>query len=58
MWLVEKIEISGGFLPGLSVNIPRGLTCIIGRTRQRKIHASRSLKVCGLRHLGCAKALC
>src|SRR5271167_4309282 len=30
MWLVEKIEISGGFLPGLSVNIPRGLTCIIG----------------------------
>ena len=30
MWLVEKIEISGGFLPGLSVSIPRGLTCIIG----------------------------
>ena len=30
MWLVEKIEISGGFLPGLSVNPPRGLTCIIG----------------------------
>ena len=30
MWFIEKIEISGGFLPGLSVNIPRGLTCIIG----------------------------
>src|SRR5262247_1202674 len=30
MWVLEKIEISGGFLPGLSVNIPRGLTCIIG----------------------------
>jgi energy-coupling factor transporter ATP-binding protein EcfA2 len=30
MWVVEKIEISGGFLPGLSVNIPQGLTCIIG----------------------------
>src|ERR1700732_2276914 len=30
MWVVEKIEISGGFLPGLSVNIPHGLTCIIG----------------------------
>src|ERR1700731_1854417 len=30
MWVVEKIEISGGFLPGLSVNIPPGLTCIIG----------------------------
>jgi hypothetical protein len=21
MWVIEKIEISGGFLPGLSVNI-------------------------------------
>jgi chromosome segregation ATPase len=30
MWVVEKIEISGGFLPGLTVNIPQGLTCIIG----------------------------
>src|SRR5580693_4072513 len=29
MWVIEKIEISGGFLPGLSVNIPQGLTCII-----------------------------
>src|SRR4029453_15515234 len=30
MWVIEKIEISGGFLPGLSINIPPGLTCIIG----------------------------
>jgi DNA repair exonuclease SbcCD ATPase subunit len=30
MWFVEKIEINGGFLPALNVNIPRGLTCIIG----------------------------
>jgi energy-coupling factor transporter ATP-binding protein EcfA2 len=30
MWVVEKIEISGGFLPGLCINIPPGLTCIIG----------------------------
>jgi energy-coupling factor transporter ATP-binding protein EcfA2 len=30
MWFIEKIEISGGFLPGLSIKIPRGLTCIIG----------------------------
>jgi DNA repair exonuclease SbcCD ATPase subunit len=30
MWAIEKIEISGGFLPGLSINIPRGLICIIG----------------------------
>jgi hypothetical protein len=26
VWVVEKIEITGGFLPGLSVNIPAGLT--------------------------------
>src|SRR5215831_7137354 len=30
MWVIEKIEISGGFLPGLTVNFPPGLTCIIG----------------------------
>ena len=30
MWFVEKIEITGGFLPGLSVQLPQGLTCIIG----------------------------
>src|SRR6516162_2640335 len=30
MWVIEKVEISGGFLPGLSVTIPQGLTCIIG----------------------------
>ena len=30
MWAIEKIEISGGFLPGLSINLPRGLICIIG----------------------------
>ena len=30
MWVIEKIEISGGFLPGLNVAIPQGLTCIIG----------------------------
>src|ERR1700746_1238092 len=30
MWVIEKIEISGGFLPGLSATIPQGLTCIIG----------------------------
>src|SRR6516162_1395972 len=30
MWIIEKIEISGGFLPGLTVNFPPGLTCIIG----------------------------
>jgi len=50
MWVVEKIEISGGFLPGLSVNIPRGLTCIIGPRGSGKSTLAEALRfaVCGM----------
>jgi energy-coupling factor transporter ATP-binding protein EcfA2 len=50
MWLVEKIEISGGFLPGLSVNIPTGLTCIIGPRGSGKSTLAEALRfaVCGI----------
>ena len=50
MWLVEKIEISGGFLPGLSVSIPRGLTCIIGARGSGKSTLAEALRfaVCGI----------
>ncbi len=50
MWLVEKIEISGGFLPGLSVNLPRGLTCIIGPRGSGKSTLAEALRfaVCGI----------
>ena len=44
MWLVEKIEINGGFLPGLSVNIPRGLTCIIGPRGSGKSTLAEALR--------------
>ena len=49
MWLVEKIEISGGFLPGLTVNLPRGLTCIIGPRGSGKSTLAEALRfaVCG-----------
>jgi energy-coupling factor transporter ATP-binding protein EcfA2 len=49
MWVVEQIEISGGFLPGLSVNIPRGLTCIIGPRGSGKSTLAEALRfaVCG-----------
>src|SRR5438552_6075485 len=49
MWLVEKIEISGGFLPGLSVNIPGGLTCIIGARGSGKSTLAEALRfaICG-----------
>ena len=49
MWLVEKIEISGGFLPGLSVNLPQGLTCIIGARGSGKSTLAEAIRfaVCG-----------
>jgi energy-coupling factor transporter ATP-binding protein EcfA2 len=50
MWLVEKIEISGGFLPGLSVNVPQGLTCIIGARGSGKSTLAEAVRfaLCGL----------
>lgn len=29
-WHIASVEITGGFLPGLKLTIPVGLTCIIG----------------------------
>src|SRR5262249_29087978 len=50
MWVLEKIEISGGVLPGLSGNIPRGLTCIIGARGSGKSTTAEAVGValCGL----------
>ncbi len=49
MRFIEKIEISGGFLPGLSVNIPRGLTCIIGARGSGKSTLAEAVRfaICG-----------
>jgi hypothetical protein len=50
MWFVEKIEISGGFLPGLSVTLPQGLTCIIGARGSGKSTLAEAVRfaLCGL----------
>jgi len=50
MWVVEKIEISGGFLPGLSIRIPPGLTCIIGARGSGKSTLAESVRfaLCGI----------
>jgi len=50
MWVVEKIEISGGFLPGLSVNVPQGLTCIIGARGSGKSTLAEAVRfaLCGI----------
>ena len=50
MWFVEKIEITGGFLPGLMVDLPQGLTCIIGPRGSGKSTLAEALRfaVCGI----------
>jgi DNA repair exonuclease SbcCD ATPase subunit len=50
MWLLEKIEVSGGFLPGLSVTLPPGLTCIIGARGSGKSTLAEAVRfaLCGL----------
>ena len=50
MWVVEKIEISGGFLPGLSINLPQGLTCIIGPRGSGKSTLAEAMRfaLCGI----------
>lgn len=50
MWVIEKIEISGGFLPGLNINIPLGLTCIIGARGSGKSTLAEAMRfvLCGI----------
>jgi len=50
MWVIEKIEISGGFLPGLSVSLPKGLTCIIGARGSGKSTLAEAVRfaLCGM----------
>lgn len=49
MWFIEKIEITGGFLPGLMVELPQGLTCIIGPRGSGKSTLAEAVRyaVCG-----------
>src|ERR1044072_3847296 len=46
-WFLESIEINGGFLPGFSLKLPRGLTCIIGRRGSGKSTLTEALR-CGV----------
>src|SRR5579863_4733143 len=50
MWVVEKIEISGGFLPGLTITVPQGLTCIIGARGSGKSTLAEAVRfaLCGI----------
>jgi energy-coupling factor transporter ATP-binding protein EcfA2 len=43
-WFLKSIEITGGFLPGLSLELPRGLTCIIGPRGSGKSTLAEALR--------------
>jgi len=43
-WFLKSIEITGGFLPGLSLQLPRGLTCIIGPRGSGKSTLAEALR--------------
>lgn len=44
MWIIDRLEINGGFLPGLSLSLPRGLTCIIGPRGSGKSTLAEALR--------------
>src|SRR5215204_2937888 len=48
-WFLKSVEISGGFLPGLSVQFPRGLTCVIGPRGSGKSTLAEAIRygLCG-----------
>ena len=43
-WSVKSIEVSGGFLAGLALDLPRGLTCIIGPRGSGKSTLAEALR--------------
>jgi energy-coupling factor transporter ATP-binding protein EcfA2 len=50
MWAIKSIEINGGFLPGVTVELPDGLTCIIGPRGSGKSTLAELVRfaICGL----------
>lgn len=44
MWKIDQVEINGGFLPGLKLAFPQGLTCIIGPRGSGKSTLAEALR--------------
>jgi energy-coupling factor transporter ATP-binding protein EcfA2 len=44
MWTIDRLEISGGFLPGLKLTLPHGLICIIGPRGSGKSTLAEALR--------------
>src|ERR1700704_4688278 len=56
MWFIEAVEISGGFLPGLRLQLPPGLTCIIGPRGSGKSTLAEALRFGMLGTVGAPKS--
>ena len=44
-WLIESVEIAGGFLDGLSLKLPHGLICVIGPRGSGKSTLAEALRL-------------
>lgn len=57
-WLLECVEVTGGFLPGLELRFPPGLTCIIGPRGSGKSTLIEALRygLCGASGISKARA--
>lgn len=55
MWTIDRVEISGGFLPGLKLELPPGLTCIIGPRGSGKSTLAEALRFAVKGTVGAAK---
>jgi energy-coupling factor transporter ATP-binding protein EcfA2 len=44
MWTIDRLEINGGFLPGLKLTLPPGLVCIIGPRGSGKSTLAEALR--------------
>src|ERR1700691_6276880 len=56
MWFLDCIEINGGFLAGLKLKLPRGLTCIIGPRGTRKSTLAEAIRFAIVGTGGASKA--
>jgi energy-coupling factor transporter ATP-binding protein EcfA2 len=56
MWQLEILEINGGFLPGLKLKLPPGLTCIIGPRGSGKSTLAELIRFALLGTAGSTKA--
>lgn len=56
LWRIESVEVSGGFLGGLSIPVPAGLTCVIGPRGSGKSTLAEAIRHAVAGSVGASKA--